>query len=113
MGGILTWADDLQGVPVHAPMLGPDKAAVIDTPNVARPELRDSVSIPQVVLAAFQASERPRLPPPQCECIQCECVPQAPTFAFGGEGRHGRDLVPNQLGCGAADTVIGAARALP
>jgi len=40
---------------------------------------------------------------------------QAPTFALGGDGRHGRGPVPNfnQLGCGAADTVIGAARALP
>jgi len=67
VGGILTWAGELQGVPVHSLMLGPDKAAVTDTPKVALLELRGFVSIPQVVFAAFQASERPRLPPPQCE----------------------------------------------
>ena len=52
---------------LHAAMLGPETAAVIHTPSVAHLELRRSVSIPQDVLGEFQASERPRLPPPQCE----------------------------------------------
>jgi len=52
---------------LHAPMVGPETAAVMDTPTVARLELRGSVTITQVVLGSFQASERPRLPPPQCE----------------------------------------------
>jgi len=89
VGGILDKADDLQGalacraslctctakplrtvltdMQLHAPMLGPKLAAVMDTPSVARLELRSFISIPQVVLGDFQASERPRLPPPQCE----------------------------------------------
>jgi len=87
--GILEEADDLQGalarrtslctctarplravladMRLHAPMLGPETATVVDTPSVARLELRGSVSFPQVVLCDFQASERPRLPPPQCK----------------------------------------------
>jgi len=89
VGGILDKADDLQGalacraslrtctarplrtvqtdMQLHAPMLGPETAAVMDTPSVARLELRGFISIPQVVLSDFQASERPRFPPPQCE----------------------------------------------
>ena len=82
MGGILDEANDLQGalarraslrtctarplrtvladMRLHAPMLGPETAAVMDTPSVARLELRGSVSIPHVVLCEFQASKRPR-----------------------------------------------------
>jgi len=89
VGGILDKADDSQGalerraslrtftarplrkglsdMQLHAPMLGPETTAVMDTPSVARLELRGFFSIPQVVLGDFQASGRPLLPPPQCK----------------------------------------------
>ena len=105
MGRIFDEADDLQGalarraslltstarplraviadMRLNAPMLGPETAAVMDTPSVARLELQGSVSIPQVVLCDFKASERPQLPPPQSER-----TPHAPAFALDRDRRH-------------------------
>jgi len=38
---------------LHAAMLGPETAAVTDTPSVARLELRGSFSIPEVKVCEF------------------------------------------------------------